>query len=228
MTLRILQNVRGGPDRDASLTRYRALARDYDDACRGIAGIRQAGIDALQLRKGETVLDVACGTGWTLPILADRVGPQGRVIGVEQCPEMAARAQSRVVDANVQGRVSLLVAPIEEAKLSVAADAVLLCYTHDVLQSEQALGSLMRHMEPHARVVVVGLKFLPWWWGAPLNVYSALRCRDYLTTYRGMREPWKPLLPWCPDLRVRRTFHAGTSYLAAGTVGSHALKADAH
>ncbi len=220
MTLRLLENLRGVPDRDASLTRYRSLAPDYDDACDGITGIRQAGIDALQLRQGETVFDVACGTGWTLPVLADRVGPQGRVFGVEQCPEMAAKAQARVVDARIAARVTLIVAPIEEAPLCAAADAVLLCYTHDVLQSQCALGHLMRHVKPHARVAVVGLKFLPWWWGAPLNVYSAFRCRDYLTTYRGMREPWKPLLPWCPDLRVTRTFHAGTSYLAAGTVES--------
>ena len=103
MTLRLLlENLRGVPDRDTSLTRYRALARDYDAACGGIAGIRQAGIDALQLREGETVFDVACGTGWTLPRLGGRVGPQGRVYGIEQCPEMAARARSRVVDANMQ------------------------------------------------------------------------------------------------------------------------------
>jgi demethylmenaquinone methyltransferase/2-methoxy-6-polyprenyl-1,4-benzoquinol methylase len=178
----------------------------------------------LKLRKGETVFDVACGTGWVLPVLADHVGLQGRVFGIEQCPEMAARAQARVADAKIAAMVSLIVAPIEEAPLPAAADAVLLCYTHDVLQSRRALDHLMRHVKPHARVAVVGLKFLPWWWGAPLNAYSAVRCRHYVTTYRGMREPWKALLPWCPDLRVTRTFHAGTSYLAVGTVGSTATR----
>ena len=220
MRFRVLENLRRLPDRDTSLTRYRALALDYDDACDGIAGIREAGIDALRLRQGETVFDVGCGTGWTLPVLADRVGPQGLVFGIEQCPQMAAKAQARVVDAKIEAWVSLIVEPIEEAPLAAAADALLLCYTHDILQSRRALDHLMRHVRPHARVAVVGLKFLPWWWGAPLNLYSAFRCRDYLTTYRGMRAPWKPLLPWCPDLRVTRTFHAGTSYLAVGTVDS--------
>ena len=194
MIARVLENLRDAPDRDASQERYRALALDYDDACQGIAAIRQAGIDALQLRQGETVFDVACGTGSTLPMLADRVGPHGRVFGIEQCPEMAARAQARLADAKIAARVSLIVAPIEEAPLLAAADAVLLCYTHDVLQSQHALDQLMRHVKPNARVAVVGLKFLPWWWGAPLNLYSAFRCRHYLTTYHGMREPWKRLL----------------------------------
>ena len=43
----------------------------------------QVFIDKLSLRKGSVVLDLGCGTGYFSSILAERVGPQGRVIGVD-------------------------------------------------------------------------------------------------------------------------------------------------
>ncbi|MBM4461679.1 MAG: methyltransferase domain-containing protein, partial [Chloroflexi bacterium] len=46
-------------------------------------------------RPGERVLDVACGTGdWTRCVAA-RVGPQGRVVGLDISPEMLALARRK-------------------------------------------------------------------------------------------------------------------------------------
>jgi hypothetical protein len=111
------------------------------------------------------------------------------------------------------------VAPVEDARPECVADALLLSYTHDVLQNPAAVLNLLRHARPGAQVVITGMRFLPWWWAAPLNLVVGYRARRYLSTYRGMRQPWAPLLPYCPDLKVVRTFHAGTSYLAVGQVG---------
>ena len=40
--------------------------------------------------RGQSVLDVGAGSGWTTALLAHLVGPQGRVLGVERVPELAA------------------------------------------------------------------------------------------------------------------------------------------
>lgn len=222
MTLRIETWVsrHAGPDRAAALDRYRSLAGGYDASCGRIHGIRAAAIDALQLRGGETVFDVACGTGATLLALADRVGAAGRVIGVEQSAEMAAIAATRIGQARPTAAISLLVGAVEETRLPVVADAMLFCYTHDVLQNPDAVRHLMRHARPGATLAVAGMKFLPWWWGAPLNLFTGFRARHYLTTYRGLSRPWEPLAAYCHPLTVVRTFHAGTSYLAVGTVSA--------
>jgi len=54
--------------------------------------LRSAMLTAANLKPGEAVLDVACGTG-TLAIAAAReVGSTGEVIGIDAAPEMLARA----------------------------------------------------------------------------------------------------------------------------------------
>jgi len=44
----------------------------------------------LDVPTGATVLDVGAGSGWTTVLLARLVGPQGRVLGLELDPEIAA------------------------------------------------------------------------------------------------------------------------------------------
>jgi ubiquinone/menaquinone biosynthesis C-methylase UbiE len=51
-------------------------------------------VDAARLAPGERVLDVACGTGVVARIAAQRVGPAGRVIGVDLNPGMIGVARS--------------------------------------------------------------------------------------------------------------------------------------
>jgi len=60
------------------------------------------------LREGETVLDLGSGGGIDCFLAARRVGPRGRVIGVDMTAEMVARARShagRVGAANVEFRL---------------------------------------------------------------------------------------------------------------------------
>lgn len=43
----------------------------------------------LDVRRGQRVLDVGAGSGWTTALLAHLVGPEGEVLGVEIVPELA-------------------------------------------------------------------------------------------------------------------------------------------
>jgi ubiquinone/menaquinone biosynthesis C-methylase UbiE len=51
-------------------------------------------VDAVRLAEGERVLDVACGTGVVARMAAERVGPAGRVVGIDLNPAMIHMARS--------------------------------------------------------------------------------------------------------------------------------------
>jgi arsenite methyltransferase len=60
------------------------------------------------LRPGETVLDLGSGAGFDCFLAARRVGPHGRVIGVDMTPEMVAKAREnarRIAVSNVEFRL---------------------------------------------------------------------------------------------------------------------------
>jgi SAM-dependent methyltransferase len=211
----LLENLRNAPDRGAAVASYAKLAPKYDATCHWLDRIRTEALGVLNPREGETILDVACGTGAMLPVLARAVGSRGRVIGIEQCPEMAAIARRRITDAGLEN-VILVVAPVEDADIGATADAILFCYTHDVLQSDRAVARVLSCARPGARVVAAGARLLGWW-AAPVNLWKLWRSRNYLSTYRGLRDPSANLARRCENWRVVATHALGTSYLACGT-----------
>jgi SAM-dependent methyltransferase len=76
-----------------------------------------AAMEALDPAPGQTVLDVGCGGGETVLQLAHRVGPEGRVIGVDIAPRVLAVARARTSHlaqiALVQADAALLTLPAE-------------------------------------------------------------------------------------------------------------------
>ena len=90
------KRLRRGPDRDAALAQYEGRAATYDLELALFEPIRDLAIERLELRPGETVLDVGCGTGLSLARLRRAVGPSGHVVGIEQCPAMIDRARKRI------------------------------------------------------------------------------------------------------------------------------------
>ena len=71
------------------------------DALLGPAG--RAGLEALAPERGWTVLDLGCGAGASTEALAEAVGPEGRVVGVDVSPDLMALAQERLAGrANVE------------------------------------------------------------------------------------------------------------------------------
>lgn len=45
-------------------------------------------LEALKLQRGQKVLDVGSGSGWSTVLLADIVGPKGKVFGIERIKEL--------------------------------------------------------------------------------------------------------------------------------------------
>jgi ubiquinone/menaquinone biosynthesis C-methylase UbiE len=82
-------------------------------------------VDAARLAGGERVLDLACGTGVVTRIAAQRVGPQGRVTGIDLNAGMVSVARS--LPAPDGGPVEWLEGSALAIPLSDASVDVVLC-----------------------------------------------------------------------------------------------------
>ncbi len=75
---------------------YGRWARLYDLIARrtpGIPRLRKRAAAACRLDRGDTVVEMGCGTGANLPYLREQVGPQGTVIGVDFTRPVLDRAR---------------------------------------------------------------------------------------------------------------------------------------
>ena len=214
MSLPVIHNLEQQPDAIRSIKSYEHLASVYDSTCTRIEALRLRAIEALALQKGETVLDVACGTGSTLPLLAEKVGSQGRVIGIEHSPDMALQALERIKPSS--SHASVVVAGMADPVHLYAADAVLMCYTQDVLQSPEAVDQLIKACKPGARIVILGMKTLPWCWGWPVNLFNMYRARHYMTTYSNLDRPYRLLEQREAKFSQEHTALWGSAYIVSG------------
>jgi len=201
------------PEPRRAVERYRAHAAGYDASATRTMALRRRTIAALQLVPGDSVLDVASGTGLSFPLLVAGAGPGGRVTGVDLSPDMMRLAGERIARAGWTN-VSLVESAIEEARFADRFDALLFNFTHDVLQSPAALVRLFAAARPGARVAVSGSKLFPAWL-APANVVVRRINAPYVTTFAGMRRPWRYLVEYVPGLRIRPALW-GAGYLAWG------------
>jgi demethylmenaquinone methyltransferase/2-methoxy-6-polyprenyl-1,4-benzoquinol methylase len=57
---------------------------------------RKRAVDALKLSKGDTVVEIGCGTGLNFKFLRESVGQKGKIIGVDLTSEMLSMARERI------------------------------------------------------------------------------------------------------------------------------------
>jgi len=201
---------------------YDVFSLFYDRALEDLyAPFRPAAVEALHLADGDAVLDLPCGTGQSLGLLAEAVGG-GAVLGVDASGGMLRRARRRAERAGWPG-VTL------RQSDAAAVDAAFV---------EDALG------RPHLDGVLcaLGLTALPDWEAtfarlfglvrpggrlALLDVFAAERTaatRSVELVARAdlSREAWRPLEAAAVDfertvLPADPTTFGGELYVAAGT-----------
>lgn len=180
---------------------------------------RVAGIDAARLRPGQEVLDVGCGTGLSMPLLSEAVGPRGRVIGLDPSEAMLRRAAGRemtpqptllrVAAAGVQAQ------DLGGVGAHEPADAAFFAYSLSLMPNwSQAWTAVTSLLAPHARVVVVDL--------AP-PTRGGLPARLAASALAGLggsdieAAPWRALQEACDDIE-HSSFIGGHVQVWAGTL----------
>jgi ubiquinone/menaquinone biosynthesis C-methylase UbiE len=212
------QTLNPRPDeaaRQRSLAKYRQRAEAYDSTCGPTWPIRERAVAALQLQPGQTVLDVACGTGLSLALLRQLVGDAGQVYGFDHSAEMLTQARARVATAGWRN-THLIETAAQHLVLPQPVDALLFHYTHDILRSPQALRHVLACARPGARVVIAGIKFFPAWL-SPLNLWVYWKNHAYNGAPGELRSPWDRIAPRLADWHLEPT-QWGMGYIASGTL----------
>ena len=141
---------------------YDRISHVYDllsDSNEGPA--RRAGVDALAVQPGESVLELGFGTGNEVLELAKRVGPTGRVAGIDVSEGMRAVTQKKLDEAQPEATIELSVGDARKLPYpDQSFDAVYTSFTLELFPLEDipgVLAEVKRVLKPGGRFGVVSM-----------------------------------------------------------------------
>jgi ubiquinone/menaquinone biosynthesis C-methylase UbiE len=141
---------------------YNKIARVYDFLSENSEEpIRNFGLEQLQVREGERVLEIGFGTGTLLVELAKRVGSHGKVFGVDIADQMVDVACQKLRDEHLEDRVELTCADaITLPYQSNLMDAIFMSFTLELFDTPDipvVLAECWRVLRPSGRLGVISM-----------------------------------------------------------------------
>lgn len=180
-----------------------------------IKPVRQKAVEFLNLKSGDRVLDVGCGSGGSFPYLVRAVSGEGEVIGVEISPESAKSARRRA-GINEWKNVQVIESDALDVDLNGSFDGLLMFAAADIYASNEALKNILPHLRENARVVAFGAKFSRHRFGRLLNpVLKTLFKFSFATTPKPDYEPWQVMANYVDRIEVKEYFF-GLMFICAG------------
>ncbi len=178
--------------------------------------LRRRAVKLLELRMGDTVLDLACGTGLNLPELEAVIGERGRIIAFDYSAEMLAAARDR---ARVHGwrNVEFIEGDAAALDLGTSVDGVLSTLGVSAMAAyERGIARACATVRPGGRVVILDAA-LPTRWLAFAN--------SFLRWIYRIGAAWVPGRPIAAtmardlhDVRIER-YNGGTIEMIVGVRG---------
>ena len=208
---------------------YRKKAKHYDITSRLYPAPgypqrtqRLRAVRALRLRPGDTVVDMACGTGLNFALLEKVVGPGGRIVGVDLTDAMLARAQDRIKK-NGWSNVSLVQADAAGFDFPAGVNAILSTYAMtQVPECAEVIAHGAAALSAGGRWVVLDLKVpgnTPGW----LAQLGTATVRPFASIDQWiMRRPWEAIRAAMQEELADPSWTElffGTAFLAAGSRG---------
>ena len=130
------------------------IRRDYYDE-----NLREVIIQKANVKAGNTVLDIGCGTGFITISVAKAVGKNGKVIGVDISEGMLKKARENLSKAEVSN-IEFRVGDAENIPLDDnSVDAVVgNMVLHHCPSPENAIKEMTRVLKPKGRLVLADMK----------------------------------------------------------------------
>ena len=216
-------------ERERLIKIYRKKAKHYDVTSRLYPAPgypqrsqRLRAVQALGLRRGASVIDIACGTGLNFPLIEELIGPHGRIVGVDLTDAMLARAQNRI-ETNGWSNISLVQADAADFDFPTEVDAILSTYAlSQVPECAEVIAHGAAALSGGGRWVVLDLRVpdsTPGWLGrlgtATVRPFASID--EWI-----MRRPWETIRSAMQEELADPSWtdlFFGTAFLAAGSRG---------
>ena len=198
---------------------YDAVAWAYDLV--GSGRFHRRAVEALDLRPGDTAVDLACGTGVNLPHLARAVGPTGRVVAVDLSPGMLAQARQRA-EANGWRNVELVEADVRDYVFPEPVHGVVSTFGLEMVpEHEGVIARAVSALAPGRRIAVGGLRHPERWpeWAVRLGEWVN-RPFGVTRAYEDV-QPWRAVEAHAEDVRYEEDV-LGAVYLCVGQTPAEA------
>ena len=111
-------------------------------------------VNELNLKKGDIVIDLGCGTGLLFKFLLDKIGKTGQIIGIDISSGMLEIAKNRVKKNN-WGNIELIQADLSKANLNLTADSAIFSLVLSLIPNyEEAIKNSLSLLKLNAPIVI--------------------------------------------------------------------------
>jgi len=154
---------------------------------------RRMAIEAMKPQPGDTVLELACGTGINFPLFQRYIGPTGRIIGVDITDAMLEQARKR--NAN-QGwkNVTLIQHDASTYQIPSNVNAVFSSYALSIFpDTKRVLTNIAASLAPDGRLTLIELQ-IPKFWHPWLASAAVTLMKPFAVTDDWVaRRPWETI-----------------------------------
>jgi ubiquinone/menaquinone biosynthesis C-methylase UbiE len=201
---------------------YRKRAKLYDFSANAyyLLGFRELayrkiGVEALNLKKGDTVVVVGCGTGLNFDLLRKEVGTNGTIIGIDLTPEMLEKADKRI-RRNGWKNVKLVQSDAAEYSFPEHIDGIISTFAITLVpEYDRVIQKGAAALSPDARFVIVDFK-KPGRWPMWLIKLFVILTRPFgVSLDIADRHPWESVARYMTMVEFRELYF-GALYLCVG------------
>lgn len=210
------------PDKESLRNLYRRRAGRYDFTANlyyligfRVYHYRRRAVEALGLNRGDTVVEVGCGTGLNFPLLQERVGPQGHIVGVDLTDAMLTRARESA-NRHGWGNVDLVQSDAAEFSFPGGTKGVLSTFALTLVpEYDEVIRAAAQALAAGGRLVVLDLKRPEGWpeWVVRFGVWIS---RPFgVALEMAERHPWESMARYLANVEVQELF-GGFAYVCVG------------
>lgn len=210
------------PSKDDLIELYRKRAKHYDITANlyYLIGFRdwnyrKLAVSALKPARGDTVIEIGCGTGLNFYLLQELVGPEGKIIGVDLTDYMIAQAKKRV-ERYKWSNVELVECDAAKYKFPDMVDGILSTFAITFIpEFDLVIQKGCKALAPSKRFVILDFKLpsnrLPFL--APLGVLITSPFGVSLET--ASRHPWESVDKYLSNSTITELY-GGFAYIVTG------------